>query len=542
MADDLTVVDSQPLPDLSVVSSAPLQQGAYDQLTQAGMTAKSPTMAERLRDKLGGYIDQKDHDALIQAAQTGKAPEGQVWSTFGPRMIKGLLDKVTSTLEPENAGKTAAVLAANSNPFTAIPVDAGLVAHGGYTAAKNAPAALSGNPEAIDAALSGASEAAGGAAGLGEKLPGTAASVNAARQSAAQKIVAPLVKKPLGATMEDIRFNRDPAAAISNEGLTGSKPELVKQAQQRIADLSNATDNILKNHPNANVQIDAAPIIDKAISDAQTAARKVGNKSAVNRLADLGDALKSEYGPIKGTPFEINNLKRDIGNSASDLGAFKSTDPIESSAAAAMGDVYKGLKNAVNAQVPEIAPINERVANLLSAKTGLNRNLALEENKSALSGMTLSNAPFKVAEKLLGSAPIRTNLASLLNPKSLDVPSIASAQGVPLSNLTRAAAPEASSTSTPGFAYRVRNQGEEGVPIGGSKSNAAHATTTLEDAQRLAPGRGSVEGEPQEIVKYDLSKLKEGKDYERVQRPGQPDWIRQLRPLKESELQLVKTQ
>jgi hypothetical protein len=36
-------------------------------------------------------------------------------------------------------------------------------------------------------------------------------------------------------------------------------------------------------------------------------------------------------------------------------------------------------------------------------------------------------------------------------------------------------------------------------------SNAAHATTTLEEAQRLMPGRESVTGEPQEIVKYDLA-------------------------------------
>jgi hypothetical protein len=38
---------------------------------------------------------------------------------------------------------------------------------------------------------------------------------------------------------------------------------------------------------------------------------------------------------------------------------------------------------------------------------------------------------------------------------------------------------------------------------GGSASNAARATTTLEDAQRLMPGRESVTGGPQEIVKYD---------------------------------------
>lgn len=94
-------------------------------------------------------------------------------------------------------------------------------------------------------------------------------------------------------------------------------------------------------------------------------------------------------------------------------------------------------------------------------------------------------------------------------------------------------------TSRPDYAYRVRNQGEEGIPIG-SRNNGAHATTDLEDAQRLMPGRQMAEnGEPQEVVKYDLSKLKEGKDYVRLPREGAPDWIRMLRPLGEGEVQPV---
>lgn len=404
------------------------QPTPYDKLTSAGLTAKSPTALEALRDKLGGYIDEKDHQALLDAARTGKAPEGQVWSSFGPRMIKGLLDKVTSGLEPQNAGLAAGVIAANTNPITAIPVDAALVAHGGYTAAKNAPAALQGNPDAIDAALSGASEAAGGAAGLGTAGPQAPAILNSARAAMAEKAVAPLVRKPLGATMEDARFNRNPAQAIVDEGLSGTKESMVQQAGKRIGDLSESIDAQLKNHPNANAQIDVAPIIDKAISDASTAARRVGNKAAVSRLSDLGDALKKEYGPTKGTPFEMNQFKRQVGDAAHDLGAFKSTDPLESSAAAAMGDVYTGIKNAVNKQVPEIAPINDRISNLMSAKTGLTRNIALEENKSPLSGLSMTNLPFKLAEKVLGSAPVRTLAGNALGSR-LEMPALRGGPG-----------------------------------------------------------------------------------------------------------------
>ena len=57
------------------------------------------------------------------------------------------------------------VIAANTNPFTGIPVDAALVAHGGYGVYKNAAAAFEGDPEAAERALFSGSEMAGGAAG-----------------------------------------------------------------------------------------------------------------------------------------------------------------------------------------------------------------------------------------------------------------------------------------------------------------------------------------------------------------------------------------
>lgn len=262
-----------------------------------------------------------------------------------------------------------------------------------------------------------ATEAAA-AYGASKALPAAAEKVAPAREFLSKKAVAPLVKKPLGATLDDIRFNRDPASAITDEGLMGTKQQIVQQANQRIAELSQQTDAMLQNHPNANAQIDANPIIDSAIDNAVKAAKKVGNKAAVARLNDLRDALKTEYGPTRGTPFDINNLKRDVGDAASDLGAFKATDPLESSAAGAMEDVYTGLKQAVNSQIPEVAPLNERVANLMSARTALNRSLAMEENRSVLSGLSMTNLPFKVAERAIGSAPVRTAAAQALRPAS----------------------------------------------------------------------------------------------------------------------------
>lgn len=247
------------------------------------------------------------------------------------------------------------------------------------------------------------------------------------RQLAAEKIVAPLARKPPVATMRDLKFGVNPGAAIANEGLVaGSREGLVDKINGRIKELSTQTDKQLQNHANAQNQIDVEPIIDQHIDAAIKAAKKVGAQSTITRLENLREGLKNEFGPTKGTPLEMNNLKRDIGDSAADLGAFKSTDPVEASAAAAMEDIYRGIKDAVNKEVPEAKPMNERVADLIGARTGVSRNIALHINKSPFSVLGPSHAIAKGLEATIGSTPVRTGLARIVNAGNInEIPSIA---------------------------------------------------------------------------------------------------------------------
>lgn len=282
----------------------------------------------------------------------------------------------------------------------------------------------------LGAGMPGPAKAIGGVvkdslASAGKGVSAAGDVLNNARSTLAEKAVAPLVRKPLNATLQDARYSRNPAQAIVDEGLVGTKNQILNQSQARIGELSDATDATLQNHPNSGVIIDAKPVIDSAIDNAVTAAEKTGNQAGVTRLENLRDALHTKYGPTQGTPFQINNLKREVGQVASDLGAFKSTDPIEASAASAMQDVYSGLKNAVNKQVPEVTPLNERVSNLLSAQTGLKRNMALEGNHSLLDSHTLFSAGAKALKKTIASAPVRSATARVLNAgNTLDVPQV----------------------------------------------------------------------------------------------------------------------
>jgi hypothetical protein len=236
------------------------------------------------------------------------------------------------------------------------------------------------------------------------------------RQSAAESIVSPVLKRTPTMIVEDNRFGRNPQAAIVNEGLTGSRESMVDQATQKIGEISRDTEQKLSTGPNANASIDAAPIIDGSIDTAIKSAKKLGQTSVISRLEDLRTALKNEYGATNGTPLEMNKLKQDIGESAASLRAFRSTDPLEGSAAGAMEYIYSRLKQAVNEKVPEVANNNTKVSNLISARTAMQRAINLDEDKGIFSGMTVSNAPFKIAEKTAASPTTRTSVAQMIAP------------------------------------------------------------------------------------------------------------------------------
>lgn len=496
----------------------------------------------------------------------------------------------------------------------------------GTTAALAAPAAM---------------EPAAGAARAG------ITKVNAARTALAEKTVGPLVYENVGETGADVRMGVNPERGLTKEGLGGpftGKQGLIEDAEARTAELKTSANSILKNHANSGNLIDAGPLIDQAIDKAIKNTEKVAGST--ERLEGLRTALKTKYGPTEGHPLEINQLKSEIQEAAANVGAYKNTQPVEASVAAAMGDAANRIKEAVNKEVPEAADLNQRMADLIDARRGLERKVNAERGQSIF-GDFHQGMVGRMLNRTVGSAPARTTLArALMTGLTEDVPPpVKATPFTPVPQYNRPAGPafqapeppiqkpvgvlptvgfpaqpdlwagggeraprpgwetpqriqtspgsygaeaaaearrrsmgvqgslaprssfgppfepkanrptppaeprpavakpfsKAAKAAEPAYAYRVRSQGEEGVPI--SESSHAHATTALEDAQRLVPGRKmTMKDEPQEIVKIDLSKLKEGKDYTRLPREGQPDWIKLHRPLKEDEVQIVKPQ
>lgn len=244
--------------------------------------------------------------------------------------------------------------------------------------------------------------------------------VNTFRRGIAEKAVGPLVYENVGETAADRRMGVKPESGIVNEGHVGTKAGILEDAAKRTADLKQAANNILQNHPNAGEWIDANPLIDQAIDNAIKQTEKVAGST--ERLENLRTALKTKYGRVEGHPLEMNNLKTEIQEAASGLGAYKNTQPVEASAAAAMKDAARLIKEKVNSLIPEAADLNERMSNSMDAQAGLQKKIDAERGRSLFGGFH-EGMTGTLLNRTLGSAPVRTGLArGLMAGLTEDVP------------------------------------------------------------------------------------------------------------------------
>lgn len=265
-----------------------------------------------------------------------------------------------------------------------------------------------------------AREVAGGVAKVATKPVGAVAStvkdiVNDATNNAGNKLGAKLVEPIISRTptqiASDLKNGRNPARALVDEGISGDAKGMLDQIDQHLSDLSQQTDAALKATPPKSL-INIEPIIDGSIDAAIKEAKKTGSDGVQTRLEALRTALKSEYGDLQDSPLAIQKIKQEIGTQAQNLGAFKATDPLEASAAGAMSDIYKRIDSELDAVAPATKSLNERAANLISAKTGLLRTLA-KDNQSIFDNH--SGIASGAAKKTIASPTVRSKIASIVS-------------------------------------------------------------------------------------------------------------------------------
>ena len=371
---NLSVVSSQPLPgSLSVVDSQPIQQSEQ----------ASPTNSSNIWERMGPSIPSspypipqtREEAAALQTAARQQAPAmgAAIGATVAPELL------------PEEAGVIASSLAAGAG--------AGVGTMAGHGAVGENPVSGQNLKEAGENAV-GTALTAGAIQGAGKALGWGA---DAAFGS---KLSRGMVNESVGATARDVTYG-NPAKALMDENITtpitgdiekykaglraGLPPDQalidaggrIGAVTQRIQQLAPQVDTALKA---STAQIPVADVIDKPLDDALTsiinnrAMTQAEKDAAIGQIGALQQSLKEGL-PSQITPLQANQIKQAIGSRVNWAGNIAVTDEVRPAYKA----VYGALKNSVNGAVPSVAQINERLTNLLTAQTDLEKLMKAEE-------------------------------------------------------------------------------------------------------------------------------------------------------------------
>jgi hypothetical protein len=271
---------------------------------------------------------------------------------------------------------------------------------GGIGAATGASSAATEDNAKAEDVLNGA--LMGGAIGAGGALlggvPGAISKAKAGRS---------FINESMGATGRDVIYG-NPAKALLNEGIitpaTGDI-EAVKAGRGLIdagGRLGAVSQRVMELQPQVNAALAASPktipvadAIDRPLLDAfneitaNSAMTQPEKDAAVRQLGDLQQSLRQGLGNTI-TPLQANQLKNQVGARVRWTGTNQIGDEVKP----AYKSVYASLKNAVNAAVPDIADLNERLTDLHAAQDDLlrlSRNEEVSRGAGAMRGTMGTN-------------------------------------------------------------------------------------------------------------------------------------------------------
>jgi len=323
---------------------------------------------------------------------------------------------ISNALEPKNVALGAGIALANTNPVTGVPVDAALVAHGGYGVLKNAPEALKGNPEAAEVALLSGAEMAGGAAGVG----GQAGRIRPAAAALAPKLYQSALKPPPGS------YSSAEVQSMVKTGLENKIPVSAEGA----AKLSGLLKDL---HGAVQEEIDAGAARGATVNKYAVASRlgKTSKQFAtqVNPEADLDAVSESGNEFLRSQPNQIpaSQAQKIKTGTYQQLGD-KAYGELSSATIEAQKALARGIKEELETQFPEIKGLNAAQSKLYDLQPALERAVRRIENHDIISlgskvsagaGAALGGAPGAVAastlEKVLGMPMVKSKLAIALN-------------------------------------------------------------------------------------------------------------------------------
>lgn len=344
-----------------------LAEGAIKQVPLTAMDATGvmtrpvSAVADILAEKLGfGEAAQKARDVRETARYHAQAP----YQPTEDEGTAGTIGRFTTKAAPQAA--LAAVTGGASIPVQAAVQGTGQAAQ---TAAEGGTAG--------EIAGSGALGAAFGTAG-----PAVAGAAKAVAPRVINSLIKPLAKA--------FRFGKDPGRGIVSEGIVArSASQLKEKLSEKLVSIGGEIESLLTRRSVAAKAIDITPAlaeVDRAIVEGA----KSGEPLLLTRLKALKqaltqelDAATGEFGTLKPTsltPRAAHQLKVELGKASKWTGQTFDGEVNQARVA-----VYRALNDMIDKAAPGAKRLQARYADMLTAKSSLERTMEIQARQNILS-------------------------------------------------------------------------------------------------------------------------------------------------------------
>ena len=270
----------------------------------------------------------------------------------------------------------------------------------------------------------------------GTALGSAAKAVKPLRNSASERIINSFIK-PL---QKDLSYGKNPGRGVAAEGLVfNNLEEGAQMISQRRNEVGQMIGEVLRKPENQRVGInlgDSLNPIDEAITRAKQSPRT--NSALIERLENVKKDLLGLDANGKPTrnfvylnPEQATEIKMLVG----DITKFTGNVSDDNVVNGALKKVYGKIKGKINEAVPEVAPLNERYADLTSADIAIRYRDKIEQRMNLIGAIpkltsyglggfgivTMNPAALALAignfgvDKLLSSAAFKTRFAKFLS-------------------------------------------------------------------------------------------------------------------------------
>jgi hypothetical protein len=262
-----------------------------------------------------------------------------------------------------------------------------------------------------------------------------------------------MVTKMIRPAATDLKFGKNPARAILDEGITGNTLEDIgNKVSDRLGEVGRELDREAQKPANASKVVDVTQSL-RPLDDAMVEAVKAGDRQLFRKLQDVRSELSQDWQAVR-TPGGRVVMRptgpRNLVMNPSESLAFKravgdrirwDSDPLSGAVNKSLAAVYGQVRDALNAQVPALRDLNTRYSDLVGATQAVRRRIPAQNRNAAwsLSDIMIGghNLPLAITRHIARTPAVRSRVASGLyqlpkavpkHPTLVAAPAIAAAQ------------------------------------------------------------------------------------------------------------------